>query len=253
MGAKGVQVGLYLSGQDVLIKDCNIVLTQPKIKDIVLFGEDEFLIGTQILGHTNKVLDQMRQGNSELEVFSDFQVLLEILRQEESLRDSIIKFLDFIFPQYEIKIEDSSINFYIEQEGKKFIGGRIFPFNFEIFQKTIVDLFEPFKDSDEEYNPANEAAAAIAKKIEAGRKRKQEMQAGKEGPQSLFGRYTSILSVGLQMDINIFYNYTPFQLYDTFQRYFSKVSSDLYTKVSTTPLMDVSNMEQPKDWSRNLY
>jgi hypothetical protein len=79
------------------------------------------------------------------------------------------------------------------------------------------------------------------------------MQVGKEGPQSLFGRYTSILSVGLQMDINIFYNYTPFQLYDTFQRYFSKVSSDLYTKVSTTPLMDVTNMEPPKDWSRNLY
>jgi hypothetical protein len=253
MGAKGVQVGLYLSGQDVLIKDCNIILTQPKIKDIVLFGEDEFLIGTQILGHTNKVLDQMRQGNSELDAFSDFQVLLVILQQEESLRDSVIKFLDFIFPQYEIKIKDNSIDFYTEQDGKKFVGGRIFPFNFEVFQKTIADLFEPAKDSDEEYNPANEAAAAIAKKIEQGRKRKQEMQVGKEGPQSLFGRYTSILSVGLQMDINIFYNYTPFQLYDTFQRYFSKVSSDLYTKVSTTPLMDVSNMEPPKDWSRNLY
>ena len=253
MGAKGVQVGLYLSGQDVFIKDCNIVLTQPKIKDIVLFGEDEFLIGTQILGHTNKVINQMRQGNSELEAFSDFQVLLVILREEETIRDSVMKFLNFIFPQYEIKIEENAIDFYIEQDGKKFIGGRLFPFNFEIFQQTIADLFEPSKDSDEEYNPANEAAAAIAKKIEAGRKRKQEMQAGKEGPQSLFGRYTSILSVGLQMDINIFYNYTPFQLYDIFQRYFSKVSSDLYTKVSTTPLMDVSNMEQPKDWSRNLY
>lgn len=253
MGAKGVQVGLYLSGQDVLIKECNIVLTQPKIKDIVLFGEDEFLVGTQILGHTSKVLDQMRKGNPELEAFSDFQVLLVILQQEETLRESVMKFLDFVFPQYEIKIEENSIDFYTEQDGKKFVGGRIFPFNFEVFQQTIIDLFEPAKDSDEEYNPANEAAAAIAKKLEQGRKRKQEMQAGKEGPQSLFGRYTSILSVGLQMDINIFYNYTPFQLYDVFQRYFSKVSSDLYTKVSTTPFMDVSNMEQPKDWSRNLY
>lgn len=253
MGAKGVQVGLYLSGQDIFIKDCNIVLTQPKIKDIVLFGEDEFLVGTQILGHTNKVINQMKQGNSELEAFSDFQVLLVILHEEETIRDSVIKFLNFVFPQYEIKITENTIDFYIEQDGKKFVGGRIFPFNFEIFQNTIADLFEPSKDSDEEYNPANEAAAAIAKKIEAGRKRKQDMQMAKEGPQSLFGRYTSILSVGLQMDINIFYNYTPFQLYDTFQRYFSKVSSDLYTKVSTTPLMDVSNMEPPKDWSRNLY
>ena len=55
------------------------------------------------------------------------------------------------------------------------------------------------------------------------------------------------------MDINIFFNYTPFQLYDAFARYFSKVSCDLYTKVSTTPLMDVSNMDEPKEWVRNLY
>lgn len=253
MGAKGVKVGLYLSGEDVPIKDCNIVLTQPKIRDVVKFGEDEFLIGTQVLGHTNKMLEQMREGNSELEAFSDFQVLLVILKEEETIKDSVMNFLEFLFPQYEIKLTENSIDFYVEQDEKKFVGGRIFPFNFEAFQQTIADLFEPSKDSDEEYNPANEAAAAIAKKLEEGRKRKQEMQAGKEGPQSLFGRYASILSIGLQMDINIFYDYTPFQLYDAFQRYFSKVSSDLYTKVSTTPLMDVSNMEQPKDWSRNLY
>lgn len=253
MGAKGVKVGLYLSGEDVPIKDCNIVLTQPKIRDIVQFGEDEFLIGTQILGHTNKMLEQMREGNSELDAFSDFQVLLVILKEEETIKDSVMNFLEFLFPQYEIKVTDNSIDFYVEQDERKFVGGRIFPFNFEVFQQTIADLFEPSKDADEEYNPANEAAAAIAKKLEAGRKRKQEMQNAKEGPQSLFGRYASILSIGLQMDINIFYDYTPFQLYDAFQRYFSKVSSDLYTKVSTTPLMDVSNMEQPKDWSRNLY
>ena len=49
------------------------------------------------------------------------------------------------------------------------------------------------------------------------------------------------------MVINVFYNYTPFQLYDAFNRYFAKVQSDFYTKVSTTPLMDVSKMETPED------
>jgi hypothetical protein len=254
MGAKGVKVGLYLSGQDVLVEDCNIALTQPKIKDIVLFGEDEFLIGTQLLAHTDKMLKQVREGNSQLENFSDFQLLLVILREEPAIKKSIMGFLEFIFPQYEIKIEENFIDFYVqEEEEKKFVGGRITPFNFAKLQQTISDVFEFSDPNQEEYNPANDAAAEIAKKLQRGRERKQQMQAGKEGPQSMFGRYTSILSVGLQMDINIFYNYTPFQLYDIFQRYFSKVSSDLYTKISTTPLMDVSNMEQPKDWSRNLY
>ena len=69
----------------------------------------------------------------------------------------------------------------------------------------------------------------------------------------MFGRYTSILAIGMQMDINIFYNYTPFQLYDAFNRYFAKVSSDFYSKVATTPLMDTSKMEEPKEWFRTLY
>lgn len=253
MVKQGVRVGLYLSGQNVPVKECNLIITQPKIKDIVLYGEDEFLVGTQLLGHTEKMLQQMRQGNSELEIFSDFQLLLVVLKQEEVLRDSVVQFLEFIFPDYRIKIEDSSIDFYKTQDEKEFIAGRLFAFNFEVFQQTIADLFEPSNADQVDYNPANDAAAEIARKLEAGRARKNQMQSNKEGPQSLFGRYTSILSIGLQMDINIFYNYTPFQLYDAFNRYFSKVSSDLYTKVSTTPLMDVSAMEQPKDWVRNLY
>ena len=55
------------------------------------------------------------------------------------------------------------------------------------------------------------------------------------------------------MDINILYNYTPFQLQNAFNRYWKKVSSDLYQKVSTTPMMDVSKMEEPDDWSANIY
>lgn len=130
--------------------------------------------------------------------------------------------------------------------------GMINAFNFESFQKIVKDLFEPDNNNNEpEYNPANDMAAKIAEKIRRGRERKAQL--GKEGPQSLFGRYASVLSIGMQMDINIFFNYTPFQLYDAFTRYFAKVSSDLYTKVSTTPLMDVSNMEPPEEWMRNLY
>ena len=42
------ELGLILSGQPLPIKDANIFVTQPKIKDIVLFGEDNFLIAVQM-------------------------------------------------------------------------------------------------------------------------------------------------------------------------------------------------------------
>ena len=55
------------------------------------------------------------------------------------------------------------------------------------------------------------------------------------------------------MDINIFFNYTPFQLYDAFLRYQKKISYDFYQKVATTPLMDVSKMDEPDNWMDNIY
>jgi hypothetical protein len=57
----------------------------------------------------------------------------------------------------------------------------------------------------------------------------------------------------MNIDINTIYNYTPFQLYDAFNRYWKKVSNDFYTKVSTTPMMDTSKMEEPESWSENIY
>lgn len=252
---QGVNVGLYLSGQPVKVVDCNIAITQPTIRDIVMYGEDEFLIGINLLGHTENMTNKMREGNSQLDSFDDFQLLLVVMRQEKTISNSIIKLLKFLCPNYKIKIEDASIDFLVEQGETEVIVGRVSPFSFKSLQNTINDLFEPniTNDSEPEYNPANAAAEEIAKKIKQGRARKNQQLRDKEGPQSMFGRYTSILSIGLQMDINIFFNYTPFQLYDSFNRYFTKVSYDFYSRVSTMPFMDVSKMEEPKEWTRNLY
>ena len=80
----------------------------------------------------------------------------------------------------------------------------------------------------------------------------QEKNSGKVS-QSLIGSYTSILSVGMGMDINIFYNYTLFQLYDSFLRYTTKIQYDFYMRVSTMPMMDTSEMKEPNNWLDDLY
>lgn len=254
MRLKGEKIGLYLSGQPIQIKSCNIALTQPRIKDVVMFGEDDFLIAANILGHTDNITKQLREGNSQLEPFNDFQLLLVVLREEPNVRKTILNFLQLIFPNYDIKIEDASIDFFVTQEEQEIIVGQIQPFNFEEVQQVINDLFEPKTGNDEpEYNPANEKAEEIARKIKEGRERRNKQFSEKEGDQSLFGRYTSILSIGMSLSIWELYEYTPFQLYDAFARYFAKVTSDVYTRVSTMPLMDVSKMETPEEWIRNLY
>jgi len=246
------QVGLYLSGLPIPIADCNIILTQPKVKDVVMFGEDEFLVITNIFAHPENLTNEVKEGNSQLGIMSDFQLLMMIFKNEPLIKDSVDKLFDLIFPDYEVKFEDTSLLFLKEQEdGKKLPVGRVTPFNFEKLSNVINDLFEPQNEKEKEYNPANSKAAEIAEKIKRGRQK--VAQQSNDVAQSLFGRYTSILAIGMQMDVNVFYNYTPFQLYDAFNRYFAKVSSDFYSKVATTPLMDTSKMEEPEEWFRTLY
>lgn len=244
-------VGLILSGQQVPITNANLFITQPTINQIVSFGEDDFLTSISLLSHTKNLLKILKEGNSELEVYSDFQLLMIVLQEDISVNKLVFNLFELIFPDYIIEITNASINFFVIDEEQKHLVGQIHPYNFEEFQTLLTDLFEPHINEDEqrEFNPANDAAAAIAEKLKKGREKRAQMR----GPQSLFGIFCSVLSIGLGMDIKTFYEYTPFQLYDAYVRYFEKQKSDFYTRISTMPFMDVSKIDRPEDWSRHLY
>ncbi len=252
------KLGLILSGQPILIQSANIFVTQPKIKDIVLFGEDDFLVAVQMLTKMEQFTDMVKKGNFNLEFISDFQLLMTIINQDSSVKKIISDFFTLIFPEYQTKINEDSIDFLLteqEEEKEQFVG-KLHPFNFEEFQNILNDVFIPQGDNEREpdYNPVNDTAREIAEKIKRGREKVHAMQVNSEGaPHSIFCDYCSILAIGLEMDINIFFNYTPFQLYDTYKRYFEKSRYDFYMRVSTMPLMDTSKMETPPDWYRTLY
>ena len=56
------------------------------------------------------------------------------------------------------------------------------------------------------------------------------------------------------MDINLFMNYTPFQLYDCFERYLAKMQYDLYQKIMLTPFMERKEDDDvPEMWTKDLY
>lgn len=248
-------VGLYLSGQDIEVPGANIFITQPTIKQITAYGEDEFLITVNLLIKTDKLLDQLKQGNSGLEVYSDFQLLMIVLVEDESVNTLILKLFDLIFPNYKVEFTEVGINFFLipeeEDEQPTFVG-QIHPYNFEVFQKLLFDLFTIHslaEDEEREFNPVNDAAAAIAEKLQRGRQKRASIR----GPQSIIGIYTSVLSIGLGVGINTFFDYTLFQLCDAYSRFFSKQQSDFYMRVSTMPFMDVSKMDVPEEWSRHLY
>lgn len=244
-------IGLYLSGSQVPIKKCGIFVTQPKIKQIAQFGEDDFLMATQLFADTENFIGDVREGNPLLGDRSDFQILMIILHQDSQLRDCVDKFFALAFPDYNVEFSKNSIDFKIE--GTEGLKGSVNPFNYESFSQTIKELFQLKGKSESDYNPANDKAKEIAEKLRKGREKANKSSGKSQNVGSLFGTYISILSVGMSMDMNIFYDYTPFQIYDTFNRYWMKVQSDFYTKISTTPMMDTSKMEAPQEWTDNIY
>ena len=252
MALKG-EVGLYLSGQPVPVKECNLVIVQPKIKDIVaLMGEDDFLTATQIIAHVDVLVDSLRKGNLELNFLSDFQMLLVILREDIRTKKAIKSLFDLILPNYTVKFEETGIEFFLDESLVSILN----PHNFEAFQRVITELFEPQIDGEEEFNPVDDKAREIAEKLKKGREKRNQLKAAnsKEKPvTSMYSVQTSVLSIGLGVSINMFYDYTPFQLNDAFIRYTSKMASDFYRRVSTMPFMDTSKMEAPEEWTRGLY
>lgn len=251
------EIALYLSGQPVLVKECSLLLTQPTIKQIVLFGEDEFLQGVQIIANYKAYAKMVRNAQDEsvdLSSYSDFQIFMIILHQEAAIQKSVKIFFQLVCPDYDVTFSEYMIGFSVKDDESHATIAAINPFTFDRFAEVVKNLYSMKNEKEIEYNPGNDKAKAIRDRIIEGRRRvaaQKQLTDGKNT--SLYGSYASILSIGLSIDINTIYNYTPFQLYDSVLRYYAKMSWDFYQRVSTMPLMDTSKMEVPEDWGRNFY
>lgn len=251
MDIKGEIIALALSGAPVKLDKSNIAIVQPNIRDICVFGEDIFLFNVQLLSKTDQYVREIRMGNAELDIIPDFNILLAMIEQDKETKKQVEEFLNFIFPGYTIIVSPAEIDFKIEDR----IVGQLNSSNFKDFQDILQLLFLPkLKDNGEvDYNPEGKKAKEITEKILAGRRKLQEQRQKEEQKDSLFALYTSILAIGLKMDINILMKYTPFQLFDSLNRFFKKNAEDYYSRLSTTPFMDVSKIEAPPSWVDNLY
>lgn len=242
-----------LAGLPIAVPQCKVAVRQPKVIDIVAFGEDRFFEGVMILSKLEKTIAPLREANPSLQMLSDFHIMMILAEQEPGYRKDLVDFLQFILPEYKIEMAAGSINLRIE--GESGIKGQLNPMNFEYLQSVVKTLFLPpdSRDAEDDYNPANDRAAQIAAKLKAGNEKRQAMKAAENPTTSLIANYVSALSIGLGLDINIIYNYTMFQVYDSYKRMTTKLAYDFYSKVATTPLMDVSGMTEPPHWIDDIY
>ena len=235
-----------MTGIDIPIPELQVTIHQPSIKEISFIGEQDFFIGLQTLSISKNLLTV--KGKSLLESTTNFQIFMTIMREQETKdkKDSVISFFQLIFPGYQTIATPQSI--LLNKDGSSIF---IDENNFEVLQDYIKEIFcvnsGPMDQAT--FNPADEKAREIAEKLMRGRQRVAEQKG--ETNSSAFGRYLSILTIGLNaMPLSEAMNLTMYQMYDLVERYTLYLNWDLDIR---TRLAGGKPDSKPDDWMKNIH
>ena len=234
-----------MCGTDIPVPEMQITIHQPTIKEISYIGEQEFFIGLQTLS-INK--NMFAQGNSVLESTTNFQIFMTIMKEQETKdkKDAVINLFQLVFPGSQVIFTPMSI--LLNKEGQQTL---VDENNFDTLQEMVKQIFcvnsGPMDQAT--FNPADEKARQIAEKLMRGRQRVAEQKG--ETNSSAFGRYLSILTIGLNaMPLSEAMNLTMYQMYDLVERYTLYLNWDLDIR---TRLAGGKPDSKPDDWMKNIH
>ena len=234
-----------ITGADIPIPECQLVLHQPTIKEIAFMGEHEFFVGVQTLTlHKSMFMDKDK---GVPESITNFQIFMTIVNGKETAdKKEIVKQLFLIiFPKYKVLFTPNSILFQ-DDNGNHMVDAS----NFESLQEILRMVFcVNSTDMDKQaFNPANDAAKEIAEKLMRGRQR-VAAQSG-ENNHSIFSQYLSVLTIGTQLGFNELQTYTMYQIFDLMERYSLYTNWDIDLRCR---LAGGKPDTQPDNWMKNIH
>lgn len=245
---------VLITGIDIPFFEARAVIHQPTLKEIAYLGEKKFFLGCELLTFSKDSLSE--EDKVDLKDKTNFDIILSILREKGNIISvnngmAARGLLRLLFPTCEVYVgEDSIILRELDPETAQFPEHVLDNSNFDKFQKLIKEIFQ-LKTTEKTYNPQGDLAKKIADKLNRGKQRLAELNARNELTKvSILSRYASILAVGMQKDINVFSNYTVFQLYDEFNRFELYEQNDTFIRARLAGAKDV---EQPPYWKKDLY
>lgn len=234
-----------MCGIDLPIPECQIVIHQPRIKEIALVGEQGFFTGIQTLCIDKKMFIQDKTLLAET---NNFQIFMTIMTEKQTAEKKIAvqDVMQLLFPTYKVTFTPQSILF--SKDGKMItIDGS----NFEFLQESVTEIccLRSSNNEQQNFNPANDKAAEIAKKLMRGRQIVAEQKGDNKA--SVLSQYLSTLTIGLNsMSLQDLMDLTLFQLYDLLERYRLYVGWDLDIRQR---LAGAKPESQPENWMKNIH
>ena len=233
-----------ICGTDYPVPECQIVVHQPRIKEIAYIGEADFFSGIQCLC-LNKSM--FVKDESLLRDTNNFQIFMTIMSEKEAAdkKFAVQQVFTLLFPKYKVMMTPRSV--LISGEGMTM---QIDETNFEYLQEALNSIccLKTGPMDQQSFNPANAKAREIAEKLMRGRQR----VAAEKGQSniSIFSQYLSILTVGLHIPLQEMMDLTMFQLYDLVERYMLYINWDMDIR---TRLAGGKPESQPDNWMKNIH
>lgn len=242
---------LLLSNNDIPLPEARLVIHVPTLKEIALIGEKSFNIGCQFLNFSKESLSD--EDKSRLEDKTDFEVFMSVMNTQDKIqyKTDTVLVLTLLFPEYSFNFKQDKIVFKKEEFETELNND-----NYKYFRDIICDIFclKKVLSSEGAYTPADKQAARIAEKFKKRHEKLNKMKSDNQGESeqkvSIFVRYVSILSVGLQKDLNNLMNYNVYQLLDEFTRYQKKQEFDTYIQAK---MAGAQNLEDVDNWMNDIH
>lgn len=234
-----------MCGTDIPVPECSLVMHQPRVQEIALLGEQEFFTGVQTLCIDKRLL---AQDKTLLENTNNFQIFMTIMTEKETIDKKIAvqQIATLFFPEYKMSFTPRSILL----TGKNGVI-TIDENNFAPLQEVVTQVccLRSGPGDQQTFNPADEKAAEIARKLMRGRQIVAQQKG--ETNTSIFSQYLSTLTVGLQsMSLQDLMQLTIFQLYDLVERYMLYINWDMDIRAR---LAGAKPDSKPDNWMKNIH
>lgn len=234
-----------MCGTDIPIPECQLVIHQPKIKEIALIGERDFFTGYQTLLVNRNMI---QQGENVPVNITNFQIFMTIMKEKEGLekKEAVLQLFTLLLPDYQVTFLPSSI--ILSGKGDT---ATVDENNFEAFQEILklIFCFNSSRQDQTTFNPGNEQARQIAEKLMRGRARVAAQNG--QANASIFSQYLSVITVGINsMSLQDAMDLTMYQMFDLIERYALYVDWDIDIRAR---LAGASPEGKPDNWMKNIH
>lgn len=235
-----------ITGVDIPIPECQIVMHQPSIKEIAMIGETTFFTGVQTLTLNSSMFIQDKDVLGDI---NNFQIFMTVMQEKETIdkKEAVKQLLLITFPKYNVMISPRSLIFKVVDGTETFtVDENNFDYLQEIMRLVFCSKEGPM--DQQAFNPANAKAKEIAEKLMRGRQRVAELNGSANS--SIFSQYLSSLSIGIHISILELENYTMFQLFDSLERYSLYTNWDIDIR---SRLAGAKPEGKPENWMKNIH